>query len=67
MYRMTRFTTFDQRTEDVMSITTIGNKIPAYLLGRTTETDSEHPGYRAEVIELRGRAANEAMRLRAVA
>ncbi len=50
-----------------MSITTIGNKIPTYLLGRQTEADNEHPAGRAEVIELRGRAANEAMRLRAVA
>jgi len=50
-----------------MSITSIGNKIPTYLLGRTTETDDERPANRAQVIELRGRAANEAMRLRAVA
>ncbi len=56
-----------QRTEDVMSITIIGNKLPIHLLGRSAEADNERSANRAGVIELRGRAANEAMRLRAVA
>ena len=50
-----------------MSITTFGNSIPGYFLGRPRSVYLDRFGKRAEVLELRNRTATEAMRMRAVA
>lgn len=50
-----------------MSITVIGNNIPAYFLGRPRKAYEDRNATRAQVIQLRDRSATEALRLRAVA